>query len=345
MSEYGVSMAFVFPEAIREREWFESFCRQYTTFCTRNDVRGSINDVEQIIRTYQPDIVHTNFEGYDLVVRKAVYKVSPQTKIVWHLHDHLGYSSNPIVLIYQMKGYLIHYGIKAKDVNVIGVSNEVTRFTRYHFNVIHPFVKRNDKVIPNGIDVKRLELNYSENPPSNTRVFTFLAFGGRNIVKRVDLLYKAAQQLRNKGVTKFMICIVKGTDTLEVFNSLCNGNIPEWCKLINPTQDIAHLFSTVDCFVSTSIAETFSYAVCEASIFGLPVIQSNIEGTIWNATNPSTYVFQNENIDDLAKRMEDVMRVPTETMRKSCEKTKLSNLAKYSIGAWCQCITEFYIRL
>ncbi|MBF0846977.1 glycosyltransferase, partial [Streptococcus danieliae] len=70
------------------------------------------------------------------------------------------------------------------------------------------------------------------------------------------------------------------------------------------TKDIASLFNSVDCFISSSEYETFSYAICEASVFGLPVIQSDIAGTMWNAENPSTFLFKVNDAVALCKQMD-----------------------------------------
>lgn len=174
--------------------------------------------------------------------------------------------------------------------------------------------------------------------------FRFLSYGGRNVQKRVDLLIKAALALSGTR-DDFEVVITKGTDTEKVVNHIFNGDIPGWLRLIEQTDTIVDLLSSVDCFVSTSVHETFSYAVAEASVFGLPVIQSDIDGTMWNASNPSTFLFQSENVEDLACRMRDVIDLPKEDMRRRCEITRLRNVEQYSFDMWVNKIVDFLERL
>lgn len=45
-----------------------------------------------------------------------------------------------------------------------------------------------------------------------------------------------------------------------------------------------------------------SMAIAEASIWGLPIIESDIIGTSWNRNNPSTFLFEAGNVEMLAEK-------------------------------------------
>ena len=66
----------------------------------------------------------------------------------------------------------------------------------------------------------------------------------------------------------FEILITKGVDTLDVLNEIYNNGYPSWLKPIPQNTDITKILSMADCFVSTSRRETFSFAICEASVYG-----------------------------------------------------------------------------
>ncbi len=176
--------------------------------------------------------------------------------------------------------------------------------------------------------------------------YRFLAFGGRNVQKRVDVLMAAGCELA-KIRSDFSVYITKGTDTEVVANDYFKfmGNLPSWLILKEQTHDIASLFNEVDCFVSTSEHETFSYAICEASVFGLPVIQSNIEGTMWNAHNPSTRLFRVNDVMDLCRKMNDIMDADKTELEKQIQITIKNNQSKYSLEQWAHKVTDFYLQM
>lgn len=150
--------------------------------------------------------------------------------------------------------------------------------------------------------------------------------------------------LIDKGMN-VAILISNGTDTLNVVSQALGGETTNWCRVVEQTENVCDLFSQADCFVSTSVAETFSYAICEASIYGLPVIQSDIEATLWNAGNPSTLLFKSLDVADLADKMEQMIYADKEDMAKRCLRTREHNIEAYSIEKWVNNIIEFYNQL
>ena len=173
-------------------------------------------------------------------------------------------------------------------------------------------------------------------------VFIFLAFGGRNISKRIDLLIRAAQLLHKQQEQNFEVWLTNGTDTQKVVREIVGNNFPSWLKIVEQQADVSKLYDRVSCFVSTSEHETFSYAICEASISGLPVVQSDIEPTMWNAGNPSTFVFHFPDIKNLAEQMKKVMEYDPAQLEERCRKTSKTNFRKYSLETWATKVIDFY---
>ena len=140
----------------------------------------------------------------------------------------------------------------------------------------------------------------------------------------------------------FKIILTEGTDTRDIVSLFFKGKNPEWLKLVKQRDNIVELFEESSCFVSTSTAETFSYAIAEASIWGLPVIQSDIEGTLWNAGNPSSYLFKSLDVGDLVSKMEYVMDLDSVKLKEACAITQRNNLKDYTIDVWSDKIIRFY---
>lgn len=141
------------------------------------------------------------------------------------------------------------------------------------------------------------------------------------------------------------VYITRGTDTDDVVLEKFGNNVPIWCHIVDQRENINELYEMADCFVSSSDAETFSYAICETTIANMPVIQSDIDGTMWNADNPSTYLFKQGDSDSLAEAMMNYMISNPKDLQQACLETRRNNLARYGLDAWCERIIRFYEQL
>ena len=338
--KFDCEVAYVFPKAVYSLPWMQQFMLEHRTFFTCNDVRHSYTELEKIREEYMPTLVHTHFDGYDLAVNKVFFN---GVKIVWHMHNHLSYVNHPLKAIYQMWCFLQHYGWQSKNVNIISVSDEMKKFVEKwrKRSIYGTLFAGGGKIqfIPNGIELSRV-LN-KRKPRISDDKFIFLAFGGRNSQKRIDVLLEAGKELI-KLRNDFQVFITKGTDTESVVNNYFQGNLPSWVILKDQTEDIASLFNSVDCFISSSEHETFSYAICEASVFGLPVIQSDIAGTMWNAKNPSTRLFKVNDPLALCKQMNFIIDADKEELEKQIQVTIENNRRDYSLEQWAHNVISFY---
>ena len=338
--EYKCEVAYVFPRLASSQAWIHKFMLEHRTFFTCNDVCHSYTELEKIREEYMPTLVHTHFDGYDLAVNKVFFN---GVKIVWHMHNHLSYVNHPLKAIYQMWCFLQHYGWQSKNVNIISVSDEMKKIVEKwrKRSIYGTLFAGGGKIqfIPNGIELSRV-LN-KRKPRISDDKFIFLAFGGRNSQKRIDVLLEAGKELI-KLRNDFQVFITKGTDTEAVVNNYFQGNLPSWVILKDQTEDIASLFNSVDCFISSSEHETFSYAICEASVFGLPVIQSDIAGTMWNAKNPSTRLFKVNDPLALCKQMNFIIDADKEELEKQIQVTIENNRRDYSLEQWAHNVISFY---
>ena len=338
--EYKCEVAYVFPRLASSQAWIHKFMLEHRTFFTCNDVCHSYTELEKIREEYMPTLVHTHFDGYDLAVNKVFFN---GVKIVWHMHNHLSYVNHPLKAIYQMWCFLQHYGWQSKNVNIISVSDEMKKFVEKwrKRSIYGTLFAGGGKIqfIPNGIELSRV-LN-KRKPRISDDKFIFLAFGGRNSQKRIDVLLEAGKELI-KLRNDFQVFITKGTDTESVVNNYFQGNLPSWVILKDQTEDIASLFNSVDCFISSSEHETFSYAICEASVFGLPVIQSDIAGTMWNAKNPSTRLFKVNDPLAWCKQMNFIIDADKEELEKQIQVTIENNRRDYSLEQWAHNVISFY---
>lgn len=85
--------------------------------------------------------------------------------------------------------------------------------------------------------------------------------------------------------------------------------------------------------------------VAEASISGLPVIQSNIPGTYWNSDTPSSYLFKVGDSDELAHRMEELINTDKNRLKEQCNISSEINKERLNINNWCKEIIYIYEKI
>ena len=112
--------------------------------------------------------------------------------------------------------------------------------------------------------------------------FTILTVTYDSQIKGNHTLFRALREMVKRGVTDFRIIIIganfKGRDipatenpfyaSLENYGLLSHAEL----KSFVPKEDMKAYYNKSSVFVSTSIAETFGMAQCEAMMCGIPVI-------------------------------------------------------------------------
>lgn len=354
-NEYNATVYWIFPKQ-PEYDWLIDLRKHYEIAFTTSPYHTASPELKRIFNRWNPDLVHTHYEAYDIPVAKAIDK---KVCMVWHIHDHmtLDTSGQSLGILRKMKrsvAFGIHYGIYGRKAKLIAVSPEMAVFCGHYQTHLFSFPPvydneqlesielPNAKVLINGIDMSRLKVPLaisSNNTP--TDIFTFLSYGGQNIHKRIDYLVKAGILLNKKG-SKFRIIITKGKDTEKIVKGIVGESLPQWLELVEQTKEIITLLGIASCYVSTSIHETMSTAIAEATIYGIPVIQSDIPGTYWNAKNPSTFLFKKGDVLDLVDKMEKVMAMNDEALRSRCKITQEKNMYRLSLEKWCDEIINYY---
>lgn len=298
----GNRMIYVFPETCRKTAWIDGFMSGRQVYFVESKIdtmkvfynRKLIEQLAVIFTKERPDIIHSHFDGYDIPVVLANKKSGLGAKIIWHHHNPRTLVSNPIKRLYQKGSFYRQYRVYGKQVNIIAVSEScLDELRSYGFDMDRT------QVINNGICEHRIFLRDIENFKGHS-VFTFLCFGGRGDHKGIDILLDAVKMIR--GTIPFKLILVRGTDT-EQYLSIAFETIPPEIEVVDPVSDINALFERADCFISCSRRETFSYAVHEAALYGLPIISSEIPALRMINRQPSVRSFASENAQELAAAM------------------------------------------
>lgn len=346
LAKNGGGMVYVFPPQARDCVWFEGFASEHEVSLIQPGKAG-VAAIEAVIKKYKGNVLmHTHFEGYDEAVCKAVRHSGYDIPVVWHLHDHLSYQPNILKAMYQRWCFFRHYCLPTlrSRVYTIGVSQDVDAF-------VHRFCGRfkGRIVLPNGIDSSRI-YKTKDWKTKGDGVCRFVCLGGRNVSKRIDIVLEAFKLLYKSGRLKAgatILRVVKGTDSDEVFSRVFGPDaaLPQWLEPIEQDEDIVRVFDGTDCFISAAQHETFSYAVCEATLYGLAVIQSDIPGTMWNAGNPSVMLFKSIDVSDLADKIEDFISIDRHKLAEDTAITAARNRTKYTLDAWCNSVLKMYEKI
>lgn len=338
----GVETVYVFWDKVSKHDWYKEFAATHKCYLVQDNSKAS-TEIFSLLEQEHPDIVHTHFTGFDIAACRACKQYKRKYKknihLIWHLHNDKSLSKNAVNSLYWKLKLYMQYNFYGRNANIISANTQTLQFSNYYRSLLGKEDKKLCSFLLNSIDLSKVESPTL--PLKRHQPFTFLAIGTLNSQKRFDCLLAAGELLIKQG-ENIKIILTKGSDAESVVNEYFKNDVPEWAELIPEDTNVNNLFSQADCFVSTSVQENFSHYLCEATAYGLPVIQSNIEGTAWNNNNPSTYLFESLSVDQLSQQMWTVMNDDICELTKHCEITRNNNRQTFSLETWCQEIIAFY---
>lgn len=364
-SGYGMHVSWVFPKQPK-RPWLNEIQSEFPVrFTTSYDRKLGGVELVSIFKELRPDIIHTHYEAYDIPAAWALRKLKSQAKMVWHIHDYMSLDTKGLRLsllrktVWSLRFYR-HYGVYGKNAYLLPVSKEMGLFASSFRRKRIPRHMPKDiatikaaglpsrcHVLLNGIVLDRLP-GYAENVAHVNRNghYVFLSFGGRENVKCLEDIVHAGMILRSRGKTSFRLLFTNGNGTEAMLHRVLGGcELPGWVELVGQSEDVASLYRRSTCYISAARYETMSTSIAEATLYGLPVIQSDIFGTYWNAGNPSTLLFPLHDCKALADRMQQIMEIDMATLRERCAATREDNLRRLSLDKWRDEIISIYQEL
>lgn len=343
---YNAVAAYVFPADAEKQKWYDQFAAGHKVYTVQGNLRHSQTQCARILQDFGPTIVHTHFEGFDLPMTYAARHLDRKPAMVWHMHDALSFMRHPLKRLYQYYCFWRHYGNPLIFTKLMrgGVKPSFIAVCKHELDFIRPYRmgrRTHERVIPNSVAQNRMK---TVTKTVNDH-FTFLGFGGRNVQKRADVMMRAGAILAGQG-KRFELKITGNAETHALASRIFGAdNRPSWLKIIEPVEDVSALYASADCFISASQCETFSYAIAEATLMQLPVIQTDIEGTAWNKNNPSAITVPAGDAGALSLAMKQMMDKDPETLKTECATTLANNSAFLSMDRWCKDIAGFYTQL
>lgn len=354
---FKIETGWVFPYQ-QEKDWIRQLKNDYPVyFIPLPNGKKVVMELGKIISQFQPDIIHTHFEQYDISVAKAVKRFGSNIKMVWHIHDYMDFSvkgqTYPLLRYVRRRVlYALRYHIYGKNAWFVPVSLEMAHFVnhfRHHFfTVPKEYIPEKTNVLSeritpllNGLFLPRLGDLPQRKAKQRSIAFRFLSFGTNFHRKGIATLLAAGKLLSNKKY-EFQIIITRGNNLEKSVRSYFAGNLPPWVKIVPQTDQVRDLFLNADCYISPSRRETMCYAIAEAEMFLLPVIQNDSYGTLWNADMPSVFLFPSDNDIRLAEQMKQVMTADEEELSEKTLQTRERLQKLLDLDCWCERLVEIY---
>lgn len=244
--------------------------------------------IKNVIRDFQPDIVHTHTSKPGFLGRMAAHAL--KVKVIVHTYHGNLFEGYFNAIINRVLVFLERFLAKRSHA-LIALSNQQKEV------LISRNIAKGDKIriIYPGIDKNRLNIN-----TKNRRKFResnglleqdiVIAIVGRLVpIKNIKLFIDGIKYLNDNGMQNIRglivgdgpeknnlkeYCVSLGLDLIEygAMHTAAPIIFTSWCK------DISKLYSGIDIVVLTSKNEGTPYSLLEAEIAGIPIIASDVGG-------------------------------------------------------------------
>jgi glycosyltransferase involved in cell wall biosynthesis len=324
MTDRGNSIIYIFPKEAMDFDWIRDLRKQNDSIFFISYRPYSLNnykEIKKILRDNRINLIYSHMCGWDITAHLA----SPATPIIWHMRMGV----NVIDWKKRLKNWL--------KIRVLGYRNT------YHIAVSKPVAdainslkpKYECQLIYNSLDFSRLKEEHRRFPLHEP--YKMLIFGWQPYVKGLDITLSACEHLNAEDV-RVQLIVSSQEKTYEYIEKRYSKK-PEWLILIEPTNDIAELYESVDMMVSASRTEGFSFSLAEAIYSGLPVIYSDIPGTNWANDFNGTYLFQSENYKDEIRAIEEC--IANNVTRQQQIDNQVKMRSEYSMDSWTRNVLQY----
>ena len=241
---------------------------------SRTNIIKSILEARRICKDF--DIVNTWLYHAD-IFGFFIAKILLRKKLIWNIrHSNLDKDANKSRTLMIVKTN----ALLSKKLDCITFNSN--RALENHINIGY----RNKKtiVIPNGFELDKFSFNEKNrkilrsalNIDKENKVL--ITVGRWDIQKDYDTLFKALNQIKNTH-TNFKMLLV-GTNLDDNNEELCslasNYNLSDDLILLGRRNDISEILSAADCYISSSLGESFSNSIGEAMACSLPCIVTDV---------------------------------------------------------------------
>jgi glycosyltransferase involved in cell wall biosynthesis len=265
--EYGVE-----PQILEEMKRTPNF---------KSD-REAYRKIKEIIKEFQPDIVHTHASKAGALGRRAAFACKVPV-VVHTFHGHVFHSYfNPLKTnIFKT----IERRLARKSTGIIAISD----LQKQELSQVHKICPANKiKVIPLGFDLEKFRVNLAENRISVRAKYGIkdeevaVAIVGRLApIKNHDFFLKLVESILLKGIEKAKFFIVGDGELKNEIEEKCkeiNAKFGEKVFMTSWIKDIATFNAGMDIMCLTSDNEGTPVSLIEGQASSLPIISTDVGG-------------------------------------------------------------------
>ena len=271
----------------------------------------ALKKIKEIIRTFQPDIVHTHASKAGALGRKAAFDCGVPIVIhTFHGHIFHSYFSWWKTKLYQ----LIERRLSKKTTGIIAISAIQKNELSLKYKICKP---EKIKVIPLGFDLSPFNENLKEKREHTRNSYALegsdiaVAIIGRLVaIKNHQMFIDIIENVHQKTSKKVVYFIVgDGEDSLTIQESIkplkekgMDIRMTSWIK------DIATFNAGMDIICLTSKNEGTPVSLIEAQAAGIPIISTNVGGIKDVILEDKTgYIVDKDDIDGFAEKLRELI--------------------------------------
>lgn len=283
-------------------------------YLNENSIFKRLRYFNRIVKSYNPDIVHSVLFEANLVARLS--------KIFMGNFIHLESLVNQTYSPHRLNDPNVNL-IKLESYRILDMITQKFGVDHFHSNgktvsdhYQHKLHISEDRitVIPRG----RNSNKYLENPISTDEIITRIDLKDKIILinvarhefqKAQDVLLEALSKLPELS-DKYILLLVgrKGESTLNITNKIKEFNLEDNVKIMGFRDDVVKLLSISDIFVFPSRFEGLPGALIEAEAAGLPIICSDIPNNLEVVEeNNNALIFPVDNSNLLAQHIKKLV--------------------------------------
>jgi len=233
--------------------------------------RYQLTDLNQIINTFQPTIIHSHLFEAELLSRGIVKK---DVVYVTHVHDNISQFSpfqthaslKRKISDYYERFWIFRRYARAKN-QFISISSDTTRYLQ---QVLPSNFLTSIFPLSNAIDFFRF---YSEKSQSfSDGKLRLISVGSLVPKKNQRLLIEIASGLRKNGFDFELLILGDGPERVQLEEEIAVQGLTGLVQLLGNVNDVPFYLHQADVFLHPAIYEPFGLVLLEAMAAGLPVI-------------------------------------------------------------------------
>jgi glycosyltransferase involved in cell wall biosynthesis len=299
---------------------------------------NKINPAVKIIRINRPP---GSKNPWHLLRLNATILFSKSDVIHFHQDNIIKYLP---IRFFQHNFYLTVHSV-ALDANSVKKYDQIFAISEAVEDSIYQQTVRKSTVVYNGIDVKRFN---TTKRTTNLDTFRMVQLGRLDhFIKGQHLSLMALHQLvyQYKNTSVHLDFIGEGASEEYLKQLVKELNLTDYVTFLgNQTTDyIKENLSSYDLAVQPSLWEGFGLTIVEAMAAMTPTLISNVDGMQTVSQNGTlSYTFVSEDVDDYAKKLDDIVRCPLSERKEIAKKAYSYILEDFDISSTVENYQKLY---